>query len=155
MRPEEIARRTRLSLEEARLAGQRDFDEPFWIEGDEGRETLAAFQEAIEQGGMRLTRGGRFLHVHGASDKGKAVRYVRERYEAAFGNVWAAAVGDAANDLPMFRAVDRAYLVKQDGESYDPDVPDQGNIRFMPGVGPFGFRQAVDDLLLRIRDGSI
>ncbi len=155
MAPEEIARRTGLSLEEARRAGQRDFDEPFWIEEDEDREMFAAFREAVEEGGMQLTRGGRCFHVHGASDKGKAARYVRERYEAAVGDVRAAAVGDAANDLAMFLAVDRAYLVRRGDESYDPDVPRRGNIRFVPGVGPFGFRQAVDDLLLHTRDGSI
>jgi len=154
MSPEEISRRTRLSLEEARLAGRRDFDEPFWIDGNEDRETLAALGEAIEQAGMRLTRGGRCFHVHGASDKGRAVQYVRQRYEEAVGDVRAAAVGDAANDLPMFRAVDRAYLVKGDDNSHDPDIPRDGNIRFMQGVGPFGFSQAVDDLLLHSRDGS-
>jgi len=154
MTPEEISRRTRLSLEEARLAGQRDFDEPFWIDVNEDRETFAAFGEAIEEGGMRLTRGGRCFHVHGASDKGRAAEYVRQRYVEAVGGVWAAAVGDAANDLPMFRIVERAYLVKRDDDNHDPDIPRDGNIRFMPGIGPFGFSQAVDDLLLYSRDGS-
>jgi mannosyl-3-phosphoglycerate phosphatase len=154
MTPEEISRRTRLSLEEARSAGQRDFDEPFWIDGNEAPETFAAFEEAIEEGGMRLTRGGRCFHVHGASDKGRAAHYVRQHYEEVVGGVWAAAVGDAANDLPMFRVVERAYLVKGDNGNYDPDIPREGNIRFMPGVGPFGFSQAVDDLLLYSRDGS-
>jgi mannosyl-3-phosphoglycerate phosphatase len=155
MTPEEVSRRTRLSLEEARLAAQRDFDEPFWIDGNEDREKLAALEGAIEKGGMRLTRGGRCLHVHGASDKGHAAEYVRQRYEEEVGAVWAAAVGDAVNDLPMLRVADRAYLVKRDDDSYDPGIPGDGNIRFMPGVGPFGFSQAVDDLLLHIRDGSV
>ena len=154
MTPEEISRRTRLSLEEARLAGQRDFDEPFWIEGKEDREALGVFEKEIEAGGMRLTRGGRCFHVHGASDKGKAAQYVRQRYEEVVGEIRAAAVGDAANDLPMFRVADRAYLVKRDDHSHDPDIPREGKIRFMPGVGPFGFSQAVDDLLLYSRDGS-
>lgn len=148
MAPEEIARRTGLSLEEARLAGQRDFDEPFWIE-EHDQMTLKAFQEAIETEGMSLTRGGRCFHVQGASDKGKAAAYVRQRYEQEIGNVHAAAVGDAANDLPMFRAADRAYLVKRADESHDPEIPREKNIRFMAGVGPAGFSQAVDDLLDR------
>ena len=154
MEPEEISRRTRLPLEEARLAAQRDFDEPFWIDVNEDREKLAALGEAIEEGGMQLTRGGRCFHVHGASDKGRAARYVRQRYEEVVGDVWAAAVGDAANDLAMFRVVDRAYLVKRNDDGHDPDIPRDGNIRFMPGVGPFGFSQAVDDLLLYSREGS-
>lgn len=87
------------------------------------------------------------MHVHGASDKGKAAQFLRECYEEAVGKVRAAAVGDAANDMPMFRVVDRAYLVKQADDSYDPDIPTDENIRLMSGVGPFGFSQAVDDLL--------
>ncbi len=153
MTPEEISRRTRLPLEEARLAGRRDFDEPFWIDGEGHGDTLAALDKAIEESGMRLTRGGRCFHVHGVSDKGRAARYLQERYEEVAGRVLSAAVGDAANDLPMFRAVDRAYLVKQVDESHDPDIPREENIRFMPGVGPFGFSQAVDDLLTDGRDG--
>jgi mannosyl-3-phosphoglycerate phosphatase len=155
MTTEEISRGTGLSLEEARLAGERDFDEPFWIEGEADPDTLAAFGKAIEEGGMRWTRGGRCFHVHGPSDKGKAVRCVRQRYEEVVGDVRAAAVGDAANDLPMFRVVDRAYLVKQTEHGHDPDVPKEGNIRFLSGIGPFGFSQAVDDLLEIGRQGSV
>jgi mannosyl-3-phosphoglycerate phosphatase len=148
MTSEEIARRTGLLLEEARLAVQRDSDEPFWIE-EHDQMTLKALQKAIEAEGMSLTRGGRCFHVHGDSDKGKAAAYVRQRYEQEIGNVYAAAVGDAANDLPMFRAADRAYLVKRADESHDPEIPREKNIRFMAGVGPAGFSQAVDDLLDR------
>jgi mannosyl-3-phosphoglycerate phosphatase len=154
MTPEQIAVKTGLSLEEARLAGQRDFDEPFWLEEHYSQKSLEAFQEAIETGGMRLTRGGRCYHVHGASDKGKAVKYVRQLYEKKMGDVYAAAAGDAANDLPMFRAVDRAYLVQRADKSYDPDIPKARSIRFMPGVGPSGFSQAVDHLLRHGRNGS-
>jgi mannosyl-3-phosphoglycerate phosphatase len=146
MTAEEIARRTRLPLEEARLAGQRDFDEPFWVE-EQDLPGLGALQAAMEKAGMRLTRGGRCFHAHGSSDKGKAAQYVRQRYEQAFGNVCTAAVGDAANDLPMFRAVDRAYVVKRDDGSHDPGVSREGNIRFLEGIGPSGFFQAVDDLI--------
>ncbi|MGW8320565.1 MAG: hypothetical protein ACWGSD_03325, partial [Thermodesulfobacteriota bacterium] len=80
--------------------------------------------------------------------------YVRQRYEEVVGGVWAAAVGDAANDLPMFRVVERAYLVKRDDDNHDTDIPRDGNIRFMPGIGPVGFSQAVDDLLFYSREGS-
>jgi mannosyl-3-phosphoglycerate phosphatase len=154
MTPEEIERRSRLSLEEARLAGRREFDEPFWIDEPRDAQRLAAFRAAVEKGGMRLTRGGRYFHIHGDSDKGKAVVYVRQRYNEALGEVRTAAVGDAANDLPMLLAVDRPYLVKRADGTHDPDIPSQEGIRFMPGVGPLGFLDAVDDLLKQIRDDS-
>jgi mannosyl-3-phosphoglycerate phosphatase len=152
MTPEEISQATGLCLEEAELARQRDSDEPFWIEEDDPakRERL---QKEVERQGMRLTRGGRCLHVHGKSDKGKAAVYVRQRYERAVGDIRTAAVGDAANDLPMFMAVDRAYLVKGVDARHDPDIPREASIRFLPGVGPSGFFQAVEDLLNPRQEG--
>ena len=143
---EDVARETGLTLGEAERARERDFDEPFWT--DETRtDTLQAFRREIERRGMRLTRGGRCFHVHGRSDKGMAARYVRERYEALYGRVRTGAVGDAANDLPLFEAVDVAFLVRRPDGTPAPDIPAGKGIRLMPGAGPRGFTQAVDEFL--------
>ena len=148
MTPEEISLRTRLSPPQAVLAKQREFDEPFWIEG-EGLLALDAFQEEIEHRGMRLSRGGRCFHVHGVSDKGKAAHYVKERYREVCGPLPTAGVGDAENDMPLFRNVGIAYLVKGEGGLHDPAIPKGGNIRFLEGRGPAGFVEAVEDFLGR------
>lgn len=146
MTPEEISLRTGLSSPQAVLAKQREFDEPFWIEG-KGARVLDAFQEDIENRGMQLSRGGRCFHVHGVSDKGKAARYVKARYQEVYGPLPSAGVGDAGNDLPLFGAVDVAYLVKGEDDLHDPAVPEGGNVRFVEGSGPAGFVQAVEDFL--------
>ncbi len=144
--PEGVARVTGLPVEEARLARAREFDEPFWLE-EEDPAALEALRKAASEAGLVVTRGGRFFHLHGATDKGKSLRRVRAEYKKTRGTVKAAAVGDAANDLPMLLAADRAYLVKGHDGIHDPDVPERGDIRFLDGVGPEGFSQAVDDLL--------
>ncbi len=146
MLPKDVAHMTGLSVEQAKLAMEREFDEPFWIEKkDHG--CLDLIEKEIQQRGMRFTRGGRCLHIHGASDKGLSAQYVRQRYEQACGKVCAAAVGDAANDLPLFQAVDKAFLVKKPDGSHDSKIPKINSIQFLSGEGPSGFLQTVEFLL--------
>jgi len=143
---DEIVHMTGLPPAQAEQAVQREFDEPFWI-ADADASKLGLLEKKIEEKEMRLTRGGRCFHVHGASDKGTAVRYLQTCYRQARGPVRSAGIGDAANDLPLLRAVEAAYLVKGDDGNHDPDIPRDENILFLNGIGPAGFVQAVDDLL--------
>jgi mannosyl-3-phosphoglycerate phosphatase family protein len=145
--PEEIAAVTGLSLEQAGLAREREFDEPFWVR-EKDPSGLEDLREELRKEGLQLSRGGRCLHAHGASDKGAAVRTVVGLYrEKWLAPVRSAGVGDAANDLPLLEAVDRAYLVRRADGTLDPDIPPGRGIRPLPGSGPLGFRQAVEDLL--------
>jgi len=144
---EEIAALTGLPLEQARLAMMREFDEPFSAPAIPAG-GLEALRGELRAEGLQLTQGGRFHHVHGTSDKGRAVRCVVDLYRPEGGHrVRAAGVGDAANDLPLFEAVDRAYAVRRADGTYDPGIPEGKGIRRLSGIGPEGFRQAVDDLL--------
>jgi len=146
MSPEEVAGMTGLSVEEAKLAVQREFDEPFWLaEKDYNR--LDLVEKEIQQRGMQFSRGGRCLHIHGASDKGTSAYLVRQQYEQAYGRVFTAAVGDAANDFPLFLAVDKAFLVKRPDGRHDSFFQNKENIHLLPGEGPSGFFQAVEYLL--------
>ncbi len=146
MSSKDVALMTGLSVEQAKSAKERDFDEPFWLE-EKDYGCIDLLEKEIQQRGMRLTRGGRCLHIHGTSDKGTSAQYVRKHYELAYGNVCTAAVGDAANDLPMFQAVDKAFLVKHPDGSHDSGMPGNENILFLSGEGPAGFFQAVEFLL--------
>jgi len=146
MKPEEIAQRTGLSVEQARLAANREFDEPFWLEQEEPL-AIEALGREVRQSGMKLTRGGRCHHVHGAADKGTAARYVQDVYRRAGEGLRSAGVGDAANDLPLFRVVDVPYLVRRWDGTYDPEIPRDGVLRFVEGAGPDGFAEAAYDFL--------
>jgi mannosyl-3-phosphoglycerate phosphatase len=77
---EEIAARCGLPQELAALASVREFDEPFVPARslDAGEEVRLAAAAAARR--LRITRGGRFHHLMGPNDKGRAARRLVELY---------------------------------------------------------------------------
>lgn len=107
---EEVARRTGLPLERAALAKRRDFTEPFVLDDPD---RLPEVERLARAAGLRITRGGRFLHLMGAGqDKGRAVELVIERVSERLGHpVATVGLGDSPNDLPMLQRVDVPVVV--------------------------------------------
>jgi mannosyl-3-phosphoglycerate phosphatase len=118
----ELAELTNLPQEEARLALERHYSEPFVVE--EGNPEIMLRE--IENMGLQWTTGGRgrFFHVSCHNDKGKAVRILSDIYRENLKDInWITiALGDALNDLPMLEAVDKAVLFKNKHGVYDPAV---------------------------------
>jgi mannosyl-3-phosphoglycerate phosphatase len=137
----EVARLTGLSRDEAALAMKREYTEPFLFDGDE--EALKDLQKEVTSLKLNLTRGGRFFHLLGNNDKGKAVRIVIERYQKQFEYVKAIALGDSYNDLSMLKAVDFPILVQKPGGIYDKKTRNLPNLVRAPGVGPIGWNSAL------------
>jgi len=139
----ELSAETRLSLVEASRARRREFDLPFSILGS--AESLAPLlgREA-EKLGMRLSRGGRYHHLHGPSDKGKALRAVMRRWRGRR----AAAIGDSANDVPLLKAASVRFAVRTREGRHDPDlVRGVPRLRLIDRPGPEGWALAVEQLL--------
>lgn len=138
---EEIASATGLSLEMAALARQREFDEPFRLERDQA----AAEIEAIAaRRGLRLTRGGRFWHLHGDTDKGRAVELVASLYAQLWGPIRTIGAGDSAMDLPLLEAVDVPILMAKPGGAYDPVLMERVQAPVLSQTaGPAGWSEAV------------
>lgn len=108
----EVSDLTGLPEAKAALARRREHGEPFVLEaGDE-----TALRRAAERRGLRITRGGRFYHLTGPHDKGKAVRQVLSLLSPAC----SIGLGDAENDLSLLRAVERPILVPRPDGSLDP-----------------------------------
>lgn len=145
---EEVVIRTGLSRQEAELAKQRDYDEPFVVENEHC--TLEALTQAITTRGLRWTKGDRFHHLMGVQDKGQAVRYLIECYHRQTDRhrdrLITVGIGNSLNDLPMLKAVDRPVLVQQPDGSYEQDIKLPGLI-LAPGPGPIGWNRAVLSLL--------
>ncbi len=143
----QVSDETGLSLGDARLAKRREYDEPFFFLG-EGEKGRARFARLARRRGFALTRGGRFWHLFAGSDKGVAVRRLMTLYRRAAGPCRMAALGDAANDLPMLSAAGRAVLLPARDGTFDRAV-----LRNLPGVirasapGPKGWNEAVLSLL--------
>jgi mannosyl-3-phosphoglycerate phosphatase len=139
MSDQEVADLTGLSTAQAALARQRDFNEPVWL--PEPNAQAEAFSQAAQAAGLEVTRGGRFFHLLGGGDKGKAVNKVAGLYRTYDDALITMALGDALNDLPMLAQVDRPVLVAQHhGGHADIDLP---GLTREPGIGPQGWNTAV------------
>lgn len=133
-----------LPLEEARMAVQRDFDEPFVF--GEGETGTKPFLEEIEKEGLRWTLGGRYYHILGDNDKGRAVRVLTDLYRKAWGEVRTIGLGDSLNDLPLLKEVDTPVVVRKKDGTYDPKVELPGVVK-ADGIGPAGWNEAVTRLV--------
>jgi mannosyl-3-phosphoglycerate phosphatase len=143
MTPEELSALTGLSPDEAKLAMRRHFDEPFLYEGD-----IKKLVESIRAKNLNCTQG-RFFHLMGGSDKGRAVDILKELYREEFGEICSIAVGDSPTDIPMLEKTDYPVLVQKDDGTYDPKVNVPGLIK-AEGIGPEGWNKAIIELIQRL-----
>ncbi len=104
----ELAVITRLPLRLAVMAKQREYDEPFEILSTGTSRLL----EAIDRRGMRWTRGDRFYHINGGSDKAGAVERLVAAYREIYGEVHTIGVGDGHNDARFLAAVDLPVVIQ-------------------------------------------
>jgi mannosyl-3-phosphoglycerate phosphatase len=141
---EEIARLTGLPPEQAAMAKQREFTEPFRMEHDARVGELASV--AASQG-FKITAGGRFFHLIGVrQDKGRAVRRCTEVFEKnTAGGIVTVGLGDSANDLPMLKSVDIPVLIPHDDGGYE--AVDLSNLIKAEHPGSGGWNEAILQVL--------
>ena len=106
---EELAYDTGLPLFLAKLAQKREHDEPFRIL--EGRKSHVF--SAIKHEGLQCIEGGRYFHLTGNTDKGKAINILKHLYCQMFGKIETFGVGDGLNDLPMLKVVDKPFFIER------------------------------------------
>jgi mannosyl-3-phosphoglycerate phosphatase len=147
MAVEEIAKDCGLSLDEARRAKQREYDEPFKLHSP-SQDDLERIAELTKEWNLIWTQGGRYHHICGRSDKGLAVRRLSELVEKRVGPIRTVGVGDSPNDLPMLKSVNVPVIVMRPDGSYNPRLLEglPSAIR-APGIGPQGWNAAVLDLM--------
>jgi len=144
MSVEEISYLTGLSLEEANLAKQREFSEPFIIEDES---LIPQIEKKVSNFGLKITKGGRFYHLIGKEqDKGKAVSKVKEIFKTnSWKNIKTVGIGDSKNDIPMLKMVDIPVLImKEDGSYEDIFLPNLIKSKFS---GSKGWNQTVLNLI--------
>ncbi len=142
---EEIVERTGLGRKEARLASQREFSEPLvWLDTEDALKKCALELDALN---LRLVRGGRFVHVIGACDKGQAMSWLLAVYQNAFGGaVTSLALGDSDNDVDMLAAADIPILVRSPVHA-PPVIPNRPDVCITSSYGPEGWANAVSSVL--------
>ena len=109
MAVKEIAKDSGLPIELALKAKQREYSEPFILRhGDE-----KMLYKLIEDENLRYTKGGRYYHLTGKHDKGKAVSILKQYFIEEFGSLQTFGVGDGPNDMSMLRVVDKPFFVEE------------------------------------------
>jgi mannosyl-3-phosphoglycerate phosphatase len=138
---EELMIETNLTRNLARRAQKREYDIPFKIMHHKKQDTFI-IKEKIKEAGYKFTKGGRFAHITGNNDKGKAVRVLLNLYKKQFKDINSIALGDSENDFPMLKMVDRGYLVQKPDRTY-------ASNKFIKakGIGPEGWKNIITKYL--------
>jgi mannosyl-3-phosphoglycerate phosphatase len=140
----EIMQVTGLGREDAILAAQRDFSEPFLFMAEPRPQEL---QEEVAAHGLTVTRGGRFYHLMSAhQDKGRAVVETTRLFQAVCRDkLITVGLGDAENDYVMLKVVDIPVLIpKPDGSFTNMDIH---GLRKAPYPGSRGWGAAITKIL--------
>ena len=145
MNAQELATATGLSPAQAANAGRRLCSEPFrWLDTEE---KLRRFIEAAEQAGMNTTRGGRFWHLMGRSDKARAIAQMTDLIAAEkTTQATLIALGDSENDRGMLQQADIAVVIRRhDGTHLD--CRGKNRTVYTRLQGPDGWNAAILQLL--------
>lgn len=140
MTTQEVASRCDLSLHQAVMAKQREYDEPFLILEPEA---ASALTDAAD---IPITQGDRFYHI-AASDKGSAVSLLIDLFKRSDPDALSVGIGGALNDLPLLMAVDIPIWVGANDGAHDCRVA-LPRLRYAEGVGPEGWNSAITNLLI-------
>ena len=136
----EVAGITGLNLESAKLAQQREYDEPVKLDASEEKD-VSEFLAKLGEAGLNWAYGGRLCHVMGGGGKGKAVEILGGLYRRMWGEIRTVGLGNGLNDLPMLSQVDIPILVQKRDHSWeDINLP---RLRRVQGVGPEGWSRAI------------
>lgn len=135
-----VIEHTALSSDEAEQASAREFSEPLlWEDSDEKEDLFCA---EITARGFKTLKGGRFLHVQGNTDKGRALPAIRDFYKADT----MIALGDSPNDLAMIEQADIGVLI---ASPTNPGLqaPNAKRLIRTEKQGPKGWAEAATQLL--------
>jgi len=97
---------TCLTHDTASLAINREYSEPVIWHSDESH--LADFKIQLQQYDLTTLAGGRFLHVLGGCDKGRATKKLIELYNKSLKTI---ILGDSENDADMLSIADISIIV--------------------------------------------
>ena len=139
---EDVANLCQMPFEQAALASQREYDEPFLVIDEERTPALLA---AIESYGRCWTRGGRFWHILGKNDKALAVQAVTALFERTYGEVATIGLGDSLNDVSFLQATSIPIVIRSPQSQALAARISGSTVTQM--TGPEGWNQAILSLL--------
>ncbi len=150
----EVMELTDLSKKFAVLAMQREYSIPFIINHENGERIHQQIVSFLPAGKYKITRGGRFYHLLGNTDKGNAVSLVISLMEKLYNRpVISVGIGDSPNDYDMLNKVNYPVLV---------ELPEGGHGKKSTeyikaqGKGPYGWNWTIENIVkLLLTDKNI
>jgi mannosyl-3-phosphoglycerate phosphatase len=131
-----LERLTGLSGEDLKRSRNRLFSLPLLSDVEAERIILPE----INTYGLKILHGGRFMHLLGETDKGKAVQIIRARLP---GSSWISiGLGDSLNDLELLKAVEIPVLLRKYDGKYDESIK-VPNMIVSLNSGPQGWNECV------------
>ena len=144
MTVEQVIESTGLSYEQAEKAKLRTFSEPILWQDSEAN--LSMFRSFIEPHGLQVIKGGRFVHLMGKANKGKALKFLKQFYEKRWDeDVTTIALGDGENDIPLLEAGDTAIVIRSPVNK--PPKITHSKKKTTRAYGPTGWNKAVTEWL--------
>lgn len=143
---------TGLPRAQAEQSSDRHYGEPIqWLGNDQELHQLRTF---VEQEGGKLLVGGRFVHVSGATDKGRALNWLTQCYQQHWGqSPTTIGLGDGGNDIAMLATVDYPIIVRSPVQA-PPELPDTAanrrNLITTKSVAPQGWVEGVTTVLSKL-----
>jgi len=144
---DELVEITNLTTDDATSAKCRHYGEPIHWLGDQA--SKQAFIKYLKDAGANILQGGRFFHVSGDCDKGKALSWLTQQYQTLLFNqeVTTIALGDGENDTAMLEAADVAVQICSPVHAFPTLSTQQTSIVKTQDYGPKGWAQAIQQLL--------
>lgn len=146
MSVDQLANLTGLSPTDASLAKRRQYGEPVEWLGDQ--QSKMNFIKHMQLLGANVLEGGRFLHIGGNCDKGKAQSWLALQYkinqtEGVFTTI---ALGDSHNDTAMLEAADIAVLVRSPVHTF-PILQRKTGLYLSGEYGPAGWAECLQKII--------
>ena len=135
----QIIKYTNLSYDEAKMASQREYSEPFLIKDEKKLDKLEILANKY---GLKIIKGGRFYHLLSINqDKANALLYLMNYYKDKV----SIALGDSYNDINMLKVANIAILIPQNSDKFiDSNLP---NLIKAPCKGAKGWSESLKKVL--------
>lgn len=146
MNNEQLCNETGLSAPAALNANSRLYSEPLkWLGTEQQKQEIKTL---LTNAGANVLQGGRFLHVSGHSDKGKAMLWLTEYLTSIETNTsfTTVALGDSYNDNEMLEAADIAVQIKSHKHDF-PALQRKDNVIQSTLYGPSGWTECLQQLI--------
>ncbi|WP_255554525.1 HAD-IIB family hydrolase [Moritella sp. 24] len=146
----DIVDATGLDKESAALASQRQYGEPVLWKGNAAQKQI--FIQHLKKQGATILEGGRFLHVCGDCNKGKAMGWLMNQFKLFHPQQtpYSIALGDGNNDIAMLEAAQYAAIILSPAH-IPPKLKRKQGLITSKYTGPTGWAEVLAKLLPKLR----